>query len=459
MNDFDTIAAISTGIGEAGISIIRISGKDSLNIVSDIFRGNSYYGLKDFKTYTLKHGYIFDSVTKKDIDEVILSYMKAPKSYTAEDIIEINCHGGVTPTKAILELVLRNGARLAEPGEFTKRAFLNGRIDLSQAEAVIDIIRSKTKASLKAALLQAEGHLSLKIREIRENILNIIAHIEATVDYPEEDLEEITAKNVETDLAVVISYIEELLKNADEGKLLREGISTVIVGKPNVGKSSLLNNLLRENRAIVSNIPGTTRDIIEEYINIEGIPIKIIDTAGIRNTEDELEKIGVNLSKGKLEEADLIIFVIDLSERITSEDIDILKTIVDKKFIVLLCKSDIEAEIDLSLLSDINKDNIIKVSNFTGEGIDKLKKRVKEIFFQGEIEHQDIVISSTRHKDVLIKALNNCYASLIAVKNTGAIDLASIDLKNAWSNLGEITGDTLEENIVDRIFSKFCIGK
>ena len=316
MKEFDTIAAVATAVGEGSVSIIRVSGEEALKIAKKIFRGVRGKSIEDIKPYTMRYGSIIDNETDEKIDEVILSYMKGPKSFTAEDTIEINCHGGVIATKRVLDAVIKNGARIAEPGEFTKRAFLNGRIDLSQAEAVMDIINSKTEVSMKSALVQSEGKLSKEINELRNKLLEIIAHIEATVDYPEDDLEEVTSEKTEVDVKVVIDEVNKLIESAEAGKIIRDGLSTVIVGKPNVGKSSLLNVLTRGNRAIVTDIPGTTRDIIEEYISLDGIPIRIIDTAGIRETEDVVEKIGVERSKEKIEEADLVILMLDASREI-----------------------------------------------------------------------------------------------------------------------------------------------
>jgi tRNA modification GTPase len=311
MKEFDTIAAVSTVLGEGGISIIRVSGDKCLGIVDSIFKAKNGKNLSDMKPYTMRYGHIIEKETGDILDEVLVSFMKGPRSFTAEDTVEINCHGGVTPTKKVLQEVIKAGGRLAEPGEFTKRAFLNGRIDLSQAEAVIDIIRSKTELSMKSAVLQSEGRVSKEINSLRNKLLQIIAHIEATVDFPEEDLEEITGNEVKKDLMEIEKDIDRLLDTADEGKILREGLNVVIVGKPNVGKSSLLNALLMEKRAIVTEVPGTTRDVIEEYINLDGVPIKIVDTAGIRETEDIVEKIGVQKSKEKINESDLVILMLD----------------------------------------------------------------------------------------------------------------------------------------------------
>ncbi|MCM0647022.1 tRNA uridine-5-carboxymethylaminomethyl(34) synthesis GTPase MnmE [Clostridium swellfunianum] len=459
MKEFDTIAAVATSLGESGIAIIRVSGKDSLELVSSIFRGKDNRGLEDIKSYTMRYGHVIDRESSEVIDEVIVSFMKGPKSFTAEDTVEINCHGGVIATNRVLEEVIKAGARLAEPGEFTKRAFLNGRIDLSQAEAVIDIIRAKTELSMKSALAQSEGRISREIKTLRHKLLGIIAHIEATVDYPEEDLEETTSVITSSQLNSVLKEIEKLLSSANEGKILREGLDTVIVGKPNVGKSSLLNALLMETRAIVTDIPGTTRDVIEEYINLDGVPVKIIDTAGIRETQDIVEKIGVEKSKEKINEADLIILMLDLSRELDTEDIEILDYIKDRKYIVLLNKSDLPSKLDRSKLEALKSELIIELSAKTGEGIDKLKDAIKSLFFSGEVSSKDAMITNARHKQALIRAREGCAAAIEALKNTSAIDLASIDARDAWMSLGEITGETLEEDIIDKIFSEFCIGK
>ena len=385
--------------------------------------------------------------------------MKGPKSFTAEDTVEINCHGGIFATNKVLELVITAGARLAEPGEFTKRAFLNGRIDLSQAEAVIDIIRSKTELSMKTAVLQAGGKISEIINELRDKLIRLIAHIEATVDYPEDDLEEITAMQVSEALKEVVVSLENAIESADEGKIIREGLSTVIVGKPNVGKSSLLNSLLMENRAIVTDIPGTTRDVIEEYINIGGIPIKVVDTAGIRETQDLVEKIGVQKSKEKIDEADLVILILDSSRELTKEDRDIIKYIKDKKYIVLLNKVDLSGKISLNELDDIKSEYVINTSIISGFGVDKLKDSIIKLFFKGEINTNELLITNVRHKEALIRASINCKQAMEVLRSTEAIDLASIDIRNAWYNLGQITGDTMQEDIIDKIFSQFCLGK
>ncbi|MHC1684958.1 MAG: tRNA uridine-5-carboxymethylaminomethyl(34) synthesis GTPase MnmE [Clostridiaceae bacterium] len=459
MKEFDTIAAVATAMGEGGISIIRVSGSKAVASVDFIFCGVNKKKLIDIKPYTMMYGHIIDKDSKETIDEVIVSFMKGPRSFTAEDTIEINCHGGVVATKKVLENVIRCGVRIAEPGEFTKRAFLNGRIDLSQAEAVIDIIRAKTELSMKSAVMQSEGRLSKEIGALRNKLLEVIAHIEATVDYPEDDLEEMTSEKMDVEIDNILEKINYLLVTAEEGKILREGLSTVIVGKPNVGKSSLLNALTMENRAIVTDIPGTTRDVIEEFISIDGVPIRIIDTAGIRETEDVVEKIGVERSKEKIEEADLVILMLDSSKPLDEEDLEIIHYIKDKKYIVLFNKVDLKSKMNIKEIKYINSEYIIPISAVSGEGIDDLKRVIKELFFRGDITAQDILITNSRHKEVLYRAKESLLSSKNALKNTFAIDLASIDVRNAWSSLGEINGDTLEEDLIDKIFSEFCLGK
>ena len=458
MKEFDTIAAIATSLGESGIAIIRVSGARALHIVGKIFKGKNGRSLEDIKPYTMRYGHIVDGTSGETVDEVLVSFMKGPRSFTAEDSVEINCHGGVVSTNRVLEEVIKAGARIAEPGEFTKRAFLNGRIDLSQAEAVIDIIRAKTELSMKSALIQSEGRISREINSLRHRLLGVIAHIEATVDFPEDDLEEITSERVTENLREILRDIERLISTANEGKILREGLSIVIVGKPNVGKSSLLNALLMENRAIVTEVPGTTRDVIEEYINVEGIPIKIIDTAGIRETEDIVEKIGVQRSKEKINEADLVVLMLDVSRQLDEEDREIIQFIRDKKYIVILNKVDLEKSLRREDI-ELAQDYMIETSAKTGFGMDNLKRLIKDLFFSGEIAASEVVITNTRHKEALIRAKERCSAALFTLSQGLSIDFASIDVRSAWIHLGEITGETLDEDIIDKIFSEFCIGK
>jgi tRNA modification GTPase len=459
MKEFDTIAAISTALGEGGISIIRVSGYDSLNIVNDIFISKNSSNILDMKPYTLKYGNIIDKNSNENIDEVLISFMKGPKSFTAENIVEINCHGGIYSTKRILEEVIKAGARLAEPGEFTKRAFLNGRIDLSQAEAVMDIISSKTELSMKAAVKQSEGSLSRKIGNLRNRLLEIIAHIEATVDYPEDDLEEVTSEATINNINSLLIEIDNLINSSDEGKILRNGLSTVIVGKPNVGKSSLLNALLEENRAIVTNVAGTTRDIIEEYMNISGIPIRLVDTAGIRETDDVVEKIGVEKSKNMIDSADLVILMFDYSSSLDDEDFEIINYIKNKKYVVLLNKIDLPKNIDISKLNSLNSEFIFEVSAKQLIGLENIKNAIKQLFFNSQIRNDGVVVTNIRHKEALIRARENLICALDALKNTMAIDLASIDIRNSWYALGEINGDTIAEDLIEKIFKDFCLGK
>ncbi|KAI3347199.1 tRNA uridine-5-carboxymethylaminomethyl(34) synthesis GTPase MnmE [Clostridium botulinum] len=456
MREFDTICGIATPIGEGGVSIIRISGSKALDIISKIFVGKNNIDLKQMKTYTMRYGHIIELESKDVIDEVIISYMKGPHSYTTEDIIEINCHGGVISTNSVMNQVIKAGARVAEPGEFTKRAFLNGRIDLSQAEAVIDIIKAKTDLSMKSALMQSGGALSMQIKEIRQYLLNTLALIEYGVDFTEddEDIDDTLVLRVKDGIKTTILKVRELLKGADEGKIIRDGLNVVIIGKPNVGKSSLLNVLLKEKRAIVTDIPGTTRDIIEEYLNIDGIPIKITDTAGIRETEDTVEKIGVERSREKIEEADLIILILDSSRDLEEEDKEIINTIKDKNHIVLLNKTDLDRKI-----VDIDLDNQIKISAKTGYGIEELKNKIKELFFSGDINSESLIVSNVRHKQALYRSLENCEVALDRVNANEFLDLISIYVTSAMKALGEITGDELEEDVLNKIFSEFCVGK
>ncbi|MBU3228708.1 tRNA uridine-5-carboxymethylaminomethyl(34) synthesis GTPase MnmE [Clostridium algidicarnis] len=457
MKDFDTIAAIATAVGESGISIIRVSGDKALSIVSSIFEGKGNRNFDDISPYSMRYGKIIDKFSKEMIDEVLVSYMKGPKSFTAEDSVEINCHGGIMSTNKVLEEVIKAGARIAEPGEFTKRAFLNGRIDLSQAEAVMDLIRAKTDLSMKSALMQSEGRISREIKDIRHELLGVIAHIEATVDFPEEDLEEMTSDKIKVDLDNIINRIDKLLDTANEGRIIREGLSMVIIGKPNVGKSSLLNSILMEQRSIVTDVPGTTRDVIEEYINLDGIPVKVVDTAGIRETEDLVEKIGVERSKEKINEADLVVFMLDLSRKLDSDDKEILEYIKNKKYIVILNKSDLKRELEEYDFQDMK--NVIEISAKNGDGIDLLKNKIKDLFFKGEINSTDLMITNSRHKEALYRAKEKCLSSLETLNSGISIDLASIDIRGAWINLGEVSGETLEEDIIDKIFSEFCLGK
>ncbi|MGL5152086.1 MAG: tRNA uridine-5-carboxymethylaminomethyl(34) synthesis GTPase MnmE [Clostridium sp.] len=459
MKEFDTICGIATPLGEGGISIIRISGANSLGIASKIFKGINNFDIKNMKSYTMKYGHVVSLDNGDIIDEVILSYMKGPKSFTAEDVVEVNCHGGVVSTNKVLEEIIKAGARLSEPGEFTKRAFLNGRIDLSQAEAVIDIIRAKTDLAVKSAVMQSSGALSIEINKLREYMLNILALIEYAVDFTEDDeeIDESIPLRINESLCESIEKMQKLIKGANEGKIIRDGLNIVIVGKPNVGKSSLLNSLLKESRAIVTDIPGTTRDIIEEYINLDGIPVKITDTAGIRETEDVVEKIGVERSKEKIDEADLIILMLDSSRDLESEDKEIISYIKDKKYLVLLNKVDLDYKINIE--NELNEQSLIKISAKTGFGLEDLKNKVKEMFFNGEVDSESLIISNNRHKQALFRALENAKEAEIRLNRNEFLDLISIYVTAALKALGEITGSELEEDLVNKIFREFCCGK
>ncbi len=459
MKEFDTICGIATSLGEGGISIIRVSGDKALEITDKVFVGKNAQSIIDMKTYTMRYGHICEIGTKNIIDEVIISFMKGPKSFTAEDVVEVNCHGGIVSTNKVLEEIIKAGARLAEPGEYTKRAFLNGRIDLSQAEAVMDIIRAKTDLSMKSAVMQHEGALSKEINKLRQYMLDTLALIEYSVDFTEDDEEEdpTIAPRVQDQLKEAIFDIETLLKEADEGRIIRDGLNMVIVGKPNVGKSSMLNTLLKENRAIVTDVPGTTRDIIEEYLNIDGIPIRIIDTAGIREAKDVVEQIGIERSKEKLNQADIVLLMIDSSRPLDEEDMQIIEAVKDRKTIVVKNKCDLEVKINEEDLKDFN--DIILSSTKTGYGIEELKNKIKEIFFNGEVSSESLIISNNRHKQALYRALENCNEALKRVQLNEYLDLISIYVTSALRALGEITGAELEEDLINKIFSEFCVGK
>lgn len=460
MKEFDTICAIATPIGEGGVAIIRISGEKALDIASKIFLAKNKQDIKQMQTYTMRYGNVIDLDSNEIVDDVILSYMKGPHSYTGENVVEINCHGGVVATNRVLNQIVKVGARLAEPGEFTKRAFLNGRIDLSQAEAIMDIIKAKTDLSMKSAMMQSNGSLSKEIAELRKYLLNVLALIEYAVDFTEDD-EDVVDDNliiqIKDGINKTLLRVKNLLKNADEGKIIRDGLNVVIVGKPNVGKSSLLNALLKEKRAIVTDIAGTTRDVIEEYINLDGIPIRITDTAGIRDTEDAVEKIGVQKSKEKIEEADLIILMLDTSREIDNEDKAITDFIKNKKYITLLNKVDLNGKLPEDLAESL--DNKIEISAKTGFGLDTLKEEIKKLFFDGKIDSESLIISNTRHKQALYRALENCDIALDRVNANEYLDLISIYITTAMKALGEITGDELEEDLLNKIFSEFCVGK
>ncbi len=459
----ETIAAISTAMGNGGIGIIRMSGKESFKILEKIFRNNKgeKIDLNKIKGYTIQYGTIVDSKTEEKIDEVLVSFFKNPKSYTREDMCEINSHGGMVVEKQILEQCLKNGAILAEPGEFTKRAFLNGRIDLSQAESIMDLINSKTEKESKASINQLQGDLSNRINEIRHDLLDIMADIEASIDYPEYDIEEVTNSKALGILENTKNKLESLKDTFKSGKILKEGIKTAIIGKPNAGKSSLLNKILKEERAIVSEIEGTTRDTIEEFITIKGIPLKIIDTAGIRKTSDKIEEIGVKKALDIAKNAELVLVILDNSKDLTEEDKEILKLAESKNSIILLNKVDLK-ENNLENSEELKKLNkkIIKISAKNGNGIEELYNEIENMFQIKNLETDgEIIITNIRHKNQIEYAINNIDEAMNAVKNNLPIDIISISIKQTLEDLGKITGENVSEDIINEIFSKFCLGK
>ena len=456
----DTIAAIATAPGEGGIGIIRISGEKALPVAESIFKSVTGKLIKEYNTRTLIYGTVVDD-NGTIIDEALVAYMKGPKSYTGEDVIEINCHGGFISVKKILELILSKDVRLAEAGEFTKRAFLNGRIDLSQAEAIIDVIKAKTDKAHEVAQSQLEGSLSKKIKELRFKVTEVLAHLEVSIDFAEEDVEEITYNKLKENAEDLKKEIKQLYDTAESGKILRDGLKTVIIGKPNVGKSSLLNSILGENRAIVTDIAGTTRDVIEEFVNIKGIPLKIVDTAGIRETEDIVEKIGVEKSKESYSTADLVIMVLDSSRPLSEEDREILDTLKSKKTIVLLNKIDLPQKIDLDELSKyVDCSSIIKISALQNEGIDQLQDKIESMVYKGSVKNSSsLMITNSRHKDALLKAYESINDAISAIDQCLPYDFIEVDFKNIWDYLGYINGDTVKEDLLDTIFANFCIGK
>ena len=456
-----TIAAISTATGAGGIGIIRMRGKECFSILEKIFNPIKKESIDQIKGYTMKYGHIVDSKTGEKIDEVLVSYFKSPKSYTTENMCEINSHGGTVVERRILEQCLANGAELAEPGEFTKRAFLNGRIDLCEAEGIIDLINSKTESEAKASIKQLEGNLSKKINEIKEKILDIMADIEASIDYPEYDIEETTNEKAKRIIIKIKEEAEKLEKSFDTGKILKDGVKTAIIGKPNAGKSSLLNAILNEDRAIVSEIEGTTRDTIEEYINIKGITLKIIDTAGIRKTADKIEEIGVNKAISLAEDSDLIIAIFDNTRDLEEEDEKILDLIKDKKAIILLNKIDVKNSNleNNDKIKSLNKP-VVKISAKNNEGIEELYNTILNMFEINEIEMSDgNVITNIRHKNQITKAISALDGALNTIESKMPVDILAIYLKQTLEEISSITGDNVSQDIIDEIFAKFCLGK
>ena len=459
--EFDTIAAISTAPGEGAIGIVRISGDLAISIASSIYQCGTKQ-LEEQKTHTIHYGHIVDPKSGEVYDEVMVSVLRAPKTFTREDIVEINCHGGIVAINRVLQLVLRMGARLAEPGEFTKRAFLNGRIDLSQAEAVMDLIRAKTDKSMQLAMRQLDGQLSHLIQNLRQEILNTLAQVEVNIDYPEyDDVEEMTLQLLREKTQQILQGIRTLLNTASQGKILRDGLKTAIVGRPNVGKSSLLNVLLREEKAIVTDIAGTTRDTIEEYVNVRGVPLQLIDTAGIRETDDVVEKIGVERSRKALKEADFVLLLLNQSETLQEEDIRLLETTKGMKRIILFNKTDLPSKLSTEDIAPYAQDEeIVTTSMLNKEGIDQLEEKIAGYFFQGQMNERDATyLSNTRHIALLEKAEQALVEVQNGIKMEMPVDLIQIDFTRAWDLLGEITGDSVQDELLTQLFSQFCLGK
>ena len=448
----DTIAAIATAYGEGGIGIIRISGPEAREILSGIFYGK-------IQNRRLSYGHVYDG--EQIIDEVMAVYMKAPASYTAEDVVEINCHGSMVSLRKTLSLVLKKGARMAEPGEFTKRAFLNGRLDLSQAEAVIDVVKAKSDRSFDVAVSQLEGSLSAEIGNIRKDILDLMVDITVNIDYPDEDIEQMTYEKLESCLCIIKEKIEKLLRGSQAGRMIREGIRVAIVGKPNVGKSSLMNGLLRESRAIVTEIPGTTRDTIEEAVSIRNLPVYLIDTAGIRDTDDTVEKIGIEKSKEAFNSADFIIFIVDGSEPLTEEDEEIMSYLEGRKSLVLINKQDIgNRVISGELAGRLPNSDIIETALIRGEGISEIEDKIEELVYGGQVsQSESVMVNNVRHIDLLRKAGQAIDDAKAMAARQEALDIIEIDIRNAFDNLGEIIGETVSDEILTEVFSRFCLGK
>lgn len=458
MLELDTITAISTPVGEGAISIVRLSGKEAISVANKLFHGTN---LAEVDSHTIHYGKMIDPTSDTMADEVMVSVMKAPRTFTCEDVVEINCHGGHVAVQRILQMVLDEGVRLAEPGEFTKRAFLNGRIDLSQAEAVMDVIQSKTAEAMDVALHQLDGKLSRLITKLRQELIETIAHVEVNIDYPEyDDVEEMSHEMMDEKTAYVMEEIDKLLQVAAQGKILREGIKTAIVGRPNVGKSSLMNSLVQEEKAIVTDIPGTTRDTIEEYVNVRGIPLHLIDTAGIRETDDIVEKIGVERSHEVLKQADLVLFMLNHHEALNEDDKKIFTLLEDMNYIVIINKVDLAGNLDIDEVKALAKGSVITTSLVQDQGINALEKALTDLFFQEELmSENNTLVSNARHIQLLKQAKSSLTEAREALDLDMPLDMVQIDVTRTWELLGEIIGDTASESLIDQLFSQFCLGK
>ena len=455
----DTIAAISTPIGEGAIAIVRLSGPSAIAAANKIFTGKD---LATVPSHTIHYGKLHHPVTGELAEEAMVSVLRAPKTFTREDIVEINCHGGLVSANRVLELVLGDAVRLAEPGEFTKRAFLNGRIDLSQAEAVMDLIRAKTDKAMNVALKQIDGRLSKLIQKLRQELIETVAHVEVNIDYPEyDDVEEMSHDMMRVKTKEVHQEIVSLLEVAKQGKILREGLATAIIGRPNVGKSSLMNTLVQENKAIVTDIPGTTRDVIEEYVNVRGVPLRLVDTAGIRETEDIVERLGVERSRQVLKEADLILLVLNYNEPLSEEDKLLFKAVENMDYLVVINKTDLEQRLDLDEVKALAGAHILLETSLLEEkGVDALEKAIAQTFFSGELDSGDLTyVSNVRHIQLLKQSKQALEEAMNGIEIGMPIDMVQIDVTRTWSLLGEIIGDTASDSLIDQLFSQFCLGK
>lgn len=458
--ELETISSISTPMGEGAIAIVRLSGHDAIEIADRLYKGKK--SLLEVESHTINYGHIIDPESAEIVEEVMVAVMRAPRTYTRENIVEINCHGGIMTVNRILELTLSHGARLAEPGEFTKRAFLNGRIDLSQAEGIMDFIRSKTDRASKVAMNQIEGRLSTMIKGLRQSILEILAQVEVNIDYPEyDDVEEATTQFLLAEARKIEQSIDGLLTTGAQGKILREGLSTVIVGKPNVGKSSMLNTLIQDNKAIVTEVAGTTRDVLEEYVNVRGVPLRLVDTAGIRETEDIVEKIGVERSREALNKADLILYVLNYNEALTDSDYQLAEVIKNEDVIVIINKTDLEQKLDIAEVKKMMGDApTVETSMLSQAGIDELEEQIAKLFFEGAVQQQDMTyVSNARHISLLKSAKISINEAMNAAEMGVPIDIVQIDLIRTWELLGEVIGEEVSDSLIDQLFSQFCLGK